>query len=225
MKELFLIYLISQALSTAYGLAVIESIKPIVKDSLRTSGYVEKNKNSLYKFNDKFQAILKGFIPFYYCIKAVSLVNGKNPIEREKQRQINSGEYISIEDKIKMEQEEAAEREMASKSIAVDNRIYFEKPEPYKARKNDVSMYDTYETPVEYIERVAESEDNLSITPYTGDDKVVEHVIVKDEVSNSDIAKAIVNLDGDELEALGSKIIYLRELKRKNNLTLEKDVA
>ena len=104
--------------------------------------------------------------------------------------------------------------------------IVFEKPEKYTARKNDYAVYDTYETPIEYITHVSESTDELSLTPFMNDSKVVEHVMVKDEVTKEDIAKAITELDAYELELLKDKIATLAEIKRKKgSLVLEKDVA
>ena len=104
--------------------------------------------------------------------------------------------------------------------------IVFEKPEKYTARKNDYAVYDTYETPIEYITHVSESTDELSLTPFMNDSKVVEHVMVKDEVTKEDIAKAITELDAYELELLKDKIAALAEIKRKKgSLVLEKDVA
>ena len=67
MKTAILVYVITQLVTTAYGLAVIESVKPFVEKQLRDIGY-HRNKNSLYNFNNTFTNILKGFIPFYYLI-------------------------------------------------------------------------------------------------------------------------------------------------------------
>ena len=91
------------------------------------------------------------------------------------------------------------------------------------ARKNDISLYDTYETPIEYITRETTNEDVLEITPY---DKIVERVVVKPEVSKSDIAKAIADLDIDELNMLKDRIITLVDIKKENKkLKLEHDIA
>ena len=58
------------------------------------------------------------------------------------------------------------------------------------------------------------------------DDKVVEHVVVKNDVTSADIAKAISELDIYELELLRDKLSILVENKRQDKgLTLEKDVA
>ena len=53
MKNIMLVYIVTQLLSTAYGIAVIESVKPVIEKSLEDKGYVLRNKNSLYRFNNK----------------------------------------------------------------------------------------------------------------------------------------------------------------------------
>ena len=68
MKEFILGYIIVQLFSTAFGLAVIESVRPLVIQTLEREGYI-KNKNSLYNFSYTLINILKGFIPFYYLLK------------------------------------------------------------------------------------------------------------------------------------------------------------
>ena len=106
-----------------------------------------------------------------------------------------------------------------------------EKPEKYTARKNDISMFDDEETPIEYITRQTEEkpvieDKNLELTPFLGGNHVTNHVVIKDEVTKSDIAKAISELDSDELKALSEKLTQLSELKKRNiSLRLEKDAA
>ena len=74
LTNVILVYIITQLISTAYGLAVIGSVKPLVEERLRDKGYVLKNKNSLYKFNEGLGDFFRGFIPFYYAAKAILLV-------------------------------------------------------------------------------------------------------------------------------------------------------
>ena len=49
MENLILAFIIAQLISTAYGLAVIGSVRPIIEKKLKDEGYVLKNKNSMYK--------------------------------------------------------------------------------------------------------------------------------------------------------------------------------
>ena len=56
--EIILIYAIIQLLTTAYGIAVIESVKPKIEKKIYDEGYVV-NKNSLYKFNSTISDILQ----------------------------------------------------------------------------------------------------------------------------------------------------------------------
>src|SRR5574344_295922 len=77
MRDFLLIYAVMQLMSTAFGLTVIGIVKSFIEEKLQDKDYVLKNRNSLYKFNEKLGNVLKGFIPFYYAIKAVSLIQGK----------------------------------------------------------------------------------------------------------------------------------------------------
>ena len=40
MKNIMLVYIVTQLLSTAYGIAVKESVKPVIEKSLEDKGYV-----------------------------------------------------------------------------------------------------------------------------------------------------------------------------------------
>lgn len=223
MKTAILVYVITQLVTTAYGLAVIESVKPFVEKQLRDIGY-HRNKNSLYNFNNTFTNILKGFIPFYYFAKAIKVVRNKNTIiDDTVQEEIDKGSYVMKDEEVK---EEVKVVEDPTPNIVNNINVAFEKPEVYKARKNDMSLYDTYETPIEYIERQSTPTDKLEISPFVSEEKVVEHVVVKDNVTSKDIAKAICDLSDDELYLLAEKIKKLEQLKRENkSLKLEKDVA
>ena len=216
---IFLIYVVTQCMSTAFGLTVIDRVQTVIKARLHEKGYVLKNKNSLYDFNDKIIAFAKGFIPFYYAIKAINLTSGKNAIEAEVEKVISSGKYININ------QEEKEEIKEDLSIAKLDNEIIFEKPEKYTARKNDYVLYDTYVTPIEYVTRESSPEDKLSLTPFLDENRIVEHVMVKESVTKTDIAKAIGELSIEELEALNKTITTLTEVKRNNKLLALKDVA
>lgn len=224
MDKIFIIYLIAQLITTAFGIAVIESVRPLVEKKLHDKGYIQKRRNSLYYFNDKIMNVLMGFIPFYYFIKALSIINNKNVVDDKVNEEIKKGNYIEkVPQKVETSLfEEAHNPEL---SVAAKPELMFEKPEKYTARKNDIKLYDTYETPIEYITRETKQENDLEITPFSNDDKVVEHVVVKDEVSKEDIAKAITELDVYELELLKSKISDLVDIKKDDLLLKIKDAA
>lgn len=225
MKTIFLLYVIAQLVSTAYGICIIEALNPIIKAQLHDKGYTEKNKNSLYKYNDGIINFFKGFIPFYYLLVAVNMIKGDNPIEREVRNKISSGEYITYEEE-RLMKEAAKSNAISSKSQTIEPKIEFEKPERYTARKIDNTLYDTYITPVEYITMEAKKNEELSLTPFSDPDRVIEHVMVKEEVTKEDIVKAISELNLEELDALNTSIIDLKQLKRRNMTTLSlKDVA
>ena len=225
MKTIFLLYVIAQLVSTAYGICIIEALNPIIKAQLHDKGYTEKNKNSLYKYNDGIINFFKGFIPFYYLLVAVNMIKGDNPIEREVRNKISSGEYITYEEE-RLMKEAAKANAIGSKSQTIEPKIEFEKPERYTARKIDNTLYDTYITPVEYVTMEAKKNEELSLTPFSDPDRVIEHVMVKEEVTKEDIVKAISELNEEELDALNTSIIDLKQLKRRNMTTLSlKDVA
>lgn len=222
MENVILAFIIAQLISTAYGLAVIGSVKPLIEKKLKDEGYVLKNKNSMYKFNENLGKFFRGFIPFYYAVKAILLVQGKDPIDRAVQNEIKNGEYITREEREAIRQREEFLR-TASLSKPIEPQIIFEKPEKYVARKNDYTLYDTYETPVEYITRESTNEDKLDITPYAKKEEVTK--VVEKEVTKNDIAKAIAELDAYELQTLGEKIEELAEVKQRNRTLRLKDVA
>ena len=220
MEKVFIVYAIAQLISTAYGLAVIESIRPIVEKKLRDQGYI-KNKNSLYNFNYTLKNIGRGFIPFYYMVKAINIINDKDSVNKKVNEEIRSGHYVNEND-LNMD---IVEEDLTDSIYKDPYDFAFEKPEKYTARKNDIEIYDTYETPQDYIERVSTKEDELSLTPFECDGKVVEHVVVKSDVTKKDIAKALTELSVNELETLRSKIAELEEIKKGKKLKLEKEVA
>ena len=217
MSTIFLLYVVSQLITTAFGLAVIDRVQETIKARLHEKGYVLQNKNSLYSFNDGIMAFLKGFIPFYYLIKALNLTSGDNAIEAEVERVISSGKYMNIN----KEEEKVEETPV----INIESKIEFEKPEKYQARRNDLTLYDTYVTPIEYVTLEEKDEQKLSLSPFMDDNRTVEHVMVKEAVTKNDIAKAIGELTVEELEALNSTITALTQLKRNNKQLSLKDVA
>lgn len=218
MGTIFLIYIVAQLMTTAFGLAVIDKVQTTINARLHEKGYVLKNKNSLYNFNDGLIAFAKGFIPFYYLKKALDLTSGENAIEKEVERVISSGKYMNIN-----QEEEKVEEYIPQVTLQED--IQFEKPERYQARRNDLTLYDTYVTPIEYVTKEEKDQTKLSLTPFTGENKVVEQVMVTSPVSKNDIARAIGELSVEELEALANTITTLTQIKRKNRQLSLKDVA
>ena len=218
MKDFFIILLIIQAVTSAYGLSVIESVRPFVESKLREQGLV-KNNNSLYKFNSTFSDIGKCFVPLYYFVKALNIISKKGNIDKQVKENIDKKAFIdpNVVPEVQVIEEKPID------NIAKAEPIQFE---VYKARKNDLKIWDTYEPPLDFIRKEAKKEDNLSITPYISDEKDVEHVVVKEEVTNHDIARAMSDLSAEELDALSDKIVSLAEYKRRNpELKLEKEVA
>jgi len=232
MDRFIIVCIIIQLITTAFGLAVIESVRPLINKGLRDRGYILRNKSSLYNFSSTISDILKGFIPFYYFSKAMSLIYNKNNVESLINDEIKSGKYIN-KNEINQKEELEEDQGIGDLSIFRSARVEFEKPEKYVARKNDYSMYDLNETPVEYITREVNKEDDLELTPYIDKNKdVIEEETTPEKtetikiVSKSDIAKAISELDLNELRKLQDKLDELAEIKKENlELKLEKDVA
>ena len=152
-KDLFLIYIVTQLLTTAYGLTVISTLKPIIEERLKDRGYEEKNKNSLYVFNDKIKSFLLGLIPFYYGYKGLKLIQGKDVVNRAADEEIVSGNWITPDEQRKIFELTELEQKKDDSLFIPESQILFEKPEPYKARPTDYSIYDLYQTPIEYAEQ------------------------------------------------------------------------
>lgn len=228
---IFWIYVVTQLVSTAYGITVINSVRkvPALRKRLREQGYTQRDKNSLYKFNDWLKYFLKGFIPFYFAYKALQLTNSADPVGMMMQEEIDNGNYISKEDEAIFKDEELR----ANNSLAYDpNAFMYEEVGPYKARKIDINeIYDDEETPIEYITREFEKDSSNKITPFTKEstsvvEKEPEVVVAKEnKVTSSDIAKALSELSGTELEELSKKLVLLAETKKINSNSLEEDVA
>lgn len=221
MDKVVMVYIIIQLLITAFGLAVIESVRPIIEKKLHEKGYYQRNRNSLYNFNDTLINIAKGFIPGYYFVKALKLVGDKKNIDIEVNKEIKEGNYVKYEPK--EEDLNTADVQVVETkrdpTLAYGPEFKFEEVEPYKARKNEEYL-DLYseENPIEYIERVTEKEEDDVLTPFINNDKVVEQVVVKEDVSKSDIAKAIAELDVNELKMLSEKLKALAEAKEDDKI-------
>lgn len=223
MGNVILIYFIIQLLSTAYGISVIETVKPIVNKKLVDDGYVLKNRNSMYKFNEGLINFAKGLIPFYYALKAVKLVKGSDAIEREAINQIKKGNYITTEEAIDEMNAASAITTEDKNLIKVNSEpvIEFEKPEKYTARRNDFELLESHEEEIRYVTTYETKEEKLSITPFVNDKT---KTVIK-EVTKKDIVNAIMDLNPYELDQLRAKLQELSEIKRKQATLRLKDVA
>ena len=223
---IFWLYVVTQLVSTAYGITVINSVRkvPALRKRLRESGYTQRDKNSLYKFNDWLKYFFKGFIPFYYAYKALQLTNSMDPVGVLMQEEIDNGNYISKEDEAVFKDEE----QRAMNSLAYDpNAFMYEEVGPYKARKIELNeIYDDDETPLEYITREFEKDSSNKITPFTKDSTVVEEKPEEEtKISNKELVEAISQLSGSELEELAKKLGSLAEIKKNNYDSYKEDVA
>ena len=186
---------------------------------------VRKNRNSLYNFSDGLSNFAKGFIPLYYFVKSLSLIGNKKALNKQFNEEISKGNYIKREqlDHIKADVQ-VIEDKPSDISLNIESDIVFEKPEVYRARKIDNSLYDTYETPIEYITRETENADTLEITPYSNEEKIDTKKEETTKVDNNAlIAEAIVGLSVEELDRLKDTVIKISDIKKE--LKLEKDVA
>ena len=223
---IFWLYVVTQLVSTAYGITVINSVRkvPALRKRLRESGYTQRDKNSLYKFNDWLKYFFKGFIPFYYAYKALQLTNSMDPVGVLMQEEIDNGNYISKEDEAVFKDEE----QRAMNSLAYDpNAFMYEEVGPYKARKIELNeIYDDDETPLEYITREFEKDSSNKITPFTKESTIVEEKPEEEtKISNKELVEAISQLSGSELEELAKKLGSLAEIKKNNYDSYKEDVA
>ena len=228
MGQVLLVYGVIQCISTAYGLTVIGAVKPLIEQKLHEKGYIEKNKSSLYQFNEKLGNFFKGFIPFYYAYKAIKLVEGRDCVDRAVDEEIISGDnYITHDEQMAIfNAAEEANRQKVNIYVP-EPKVEFEKPEKYKATKIDNSIYDRNETPVEYIEKEMEKEDSLQITPFTETDRIRSNVLQYNprEVTSEDVARYIGAMDYDTLLELGYNINQLAYSRKNKQRVLEKEVA
>lgn len=217
MIKVLITYIIIQLLTTAYGVSVIESVRPIVKKKLDNDGYVLKNTYSMYKFNSKLSRILKGFIPFYYAYKAINLIKDGNPVEKAYNKEIEEGNYITRTEA----EEQKARIELAKNfnhiKVQAEPNVGFEKSEKYVARHNDFNLLETNPKDVKY-EIIEDKDNDLSITPF----KKIEKKIVINNVTYKDVVKAIMKLNIDQLYDLLKCIQDLINIRRNNkSLKLE----
>ena len=222
--NLFLVYVVAQLLTTAYGLTVIGTLKPIIEEKLKNKGYSERDKNSLYKFNDQLTSVLLALVPFYYGYKGLKLIQGKDAVNRAVDEEIVSGDWITKDEQRKIF--EKTELEKNDESLFVPRaRVEFEKPETYRARRVDNSLYDVYETPIEYATREMDKSDALKITPFMTAGELPK--VIESGISTKDVARFIAELDEEELKALRNEINKLidRIENDKYILSYEKDVA
>lgn len=223
MIKVLITYIIIQLLTTAYGVSVIESVRPIVKKKLDNDGYVLKNTYSMYKFNSKLSRILKGFIPFYYAYKAINLIKDGNPVEKAYNKEIEEGNYITRTEA----EEQKARIELAKNfnhiKVQAEPNVGFEKSEKYVARHNDFNLLKAKPKDVKYEIIENKDEENEFITPFK---PIVrqEKVMVK-EVTKKDVVKAIMDLNSNELDELDKRIQELSYIKKKNKSLILLDIA
>ncbi len=221
MGNVLLVYVIIQLLSTAYGLSVIEAVKPVVNKKLVDDGYVLKNKNSMYKFNEGLINFAKGLIPFYYTIKAINLVKGSDAVERAAAKEVQKGNYITLEEALNPKVEDEPVDTVAT--VTAEPVISFEKPEKYTARRIDLSLVESHEDEIEYDTINEVREEKLNITPFASE--LVKPVVKQNPVTLKDIINTIISLDPESLDNLREKIYELAEVKRGHKVLKLKDVA
>ncbi len=232
MGNAILVYLIIQLLSTAYGLSVIEAVRPVVNKKLIDDGYVLKNKNSMYRFNEGLTNFAKGLIPFYYTIKAINLVKGSDAVERAAIEEIRKGNYITLEEALNPVKEESFVDDTIAR--APEPAISFEKPDKYVARKNDFLLLETHEEDVEYDTINEVNEDKQVITPFDEklvdktpkktEEKVVRLVTTKD-ITSQDVIKMLRNLSPEQINKFIELLHEYVEVKEGRKVLQLKDVA
>ena len=219
---LFVIYIVAQVSTTLYGVHLIKTIRKDkkYKQKLKDSGY-KMNRNSLYNFSDEIKLFFKGFIPGFYMYKAYQLVTAKDPAQLQLEQDIKEGRYIPEEEyEAELKQQEKAAEESIFYNLNPNMTYYAD--QPYKAKKNTNDYLDTYEEESKF--EVVKGDKDFEISPYV-DTKVPEPIIIPD-ATKEDIARAISELDTQELKALNKNINNLIDIKEENKiLSLEQDAA
>ena len=219
---LFVIYIVAQVSTTLYGVHLIKTIRKDkkYKQKLKDSGY-KMNRNRLYNFSDEIKLFFKGFIPGFYMYKAYQLVTAKDPAQLQLEQDIKEGRYIPEEEyEAELKQQEKAAEESIFYNLNPNMTYYAD--QPYKAKKNTNDYLDTYEEESKF--EVVKGDKDFEISPYV-DTKVPEPIIIPD-ATKEDIARAISELDTQELKALNKNINNLIDIKEENKiLSLEKDAA
>lgn len=224
MDKILLLYVGITLLSNGVGLSILNVINPLINDKIKERGYVlEKNRDSLYEFNRKIGNTLKFFVPFGYLVEALRKIDRTGKFTTAVEEAILSGRYRTLES-LENEKNLFFDSEIKEPvSLVPEPKVSFEKPEKYKASKIDFTLYDTYETPIEYITREMSKEEEVNLTPFISRDSKEDSV--HNEVTTKDVAKHITNLDKDELKDLRDKIDALVKMQdQSKKLTLD-DVA
>ena len=222
MGKVILVYAIIQLITTAFGLSVIETIRPIVNKKLLKDGYVLKNKNSMYKFNEDLTNFTMGLIPCYYLIKAMNMVRGSDAIEREAARQVKIGNYVTMEEYLYP----VVEINKEDKNVAkiVHEVEPFEKEYKHVARKNTYSFLESNGEKVKYSETYQNEQKEL-ITPYAERtvDTIIKEVAAKPTIK--DILNAIYGLNPEDIDKLIDLLYQYSEKKKGHPVLKLKDVA
>ena len=222
MGKVILVYAIIQLITTAFGLSVIETIRPIVNKKLLKDGYVLKNKNSMYKFNEDLTNFAMGLIPCYYLIKAMNMVRGSDAIEREAARQVKIGNYVTMEEYLYPVVEINKEDKNVAKIIHEVEP--FEKEYKHVARKNTYSFLESNGEKVKYSETYQNEQKEL-ITPYAERtvDTIIKEVAAKPTIK--DILNAIYGLNPEDIDKLIDLLYQYSEKKKGHPVLKLKDVA
>lgn len=221
MMNAVLIYVLVQATTNAMGLFFIYSTQSRVNEEILKRNYKLTEKNSLYSFSEGISNFFKGFIPFYYLGKGLSIIKDSGDFKNTVDKAIASGKYEPIDFQTRKTPVVPVEKEQ-------DLKVEFEiVKEPFKARKIDSSIYNPHETPIEFIERVVSDDYLLSPTPYAESTlDIKEEVKEQEDTRANDLANYISNLPNDQLRALEESIRALRQTKEKAyTMKLEKEVA
>lgn len=229
-QDILLSYIAIHSITLAMGLFWIYSTQSRVNEEILKRNYKLAEKNSLYSFNEKITNFLKSLIPGYYFVIGLNIIKDSGDYKRTVEKAIASGKYEPIDF-------ENRKKEVIPKITAPEPKVKFElEKEKFKARKNDCSLYDPTETPIEYSKRIM-SEDEIKIMPFIDDNSLNQtyqafnDISVIDEnkaqkISNKDIANHISNLKEEDLIVLNEIIQKLLLHKEKEyTRTLEKDVA
>jgi len=229
-QDIILTAIVIHSITLAMGLFWIYTTQSRVNEEILKRNYKLAEKNSLYKFNEGIGSFLKALIPFYYFVLGLNIIKDSGDYKNTVAKAIASGKYEPID----FENRKKIEPVISTPEPKVEFELTKEK---FKARKNDSSIYNPDETPMEYSERIMSYEETMT-TPYIeatpvletqkSSDLSIEESTYKASkiITPEEMASYISKLNKNDLRSLQDIIDQLISLKEQSyQRTLEKDVA
>ncbi len=94
------LYIVIQLWSNSIGFITINKCNSLLNKKIKERGYYPVRNNSLYPSNEILLKVLKAFIPFYYCIEGIKLIekSNKTNFDAAIKRKLENGEIKELKD-------------------------------------------------------------------------------------------------------------------------------